>query len=94
MLVRCSCTTETCGLNPSRVSARLCANTRKLRVMSLRGEPSIGEGEPVALVFGPAQRARAAHGEAPGQHRRGAQLHPAAGVAPALGLGPLVRPAD
>ena len=54
--------------------------------------PGLGEGEPVALIIDPAQPARAAHGEAPREQRRGPQLHPAAGMAPAFDLRPLAPP--
>ena len=93
-MLRCSCVTEICGLNPSRVSARLWANRADGAGQVAAGLPGRGEGEPFALVIGPAQRARAAQGEAPGERRRGPQLHPAAGVALALKLGPLAPPAE
>ena len=50
------------------------------------------EGEPVALIFGPAQRPRAAHGEPPGERDRRPHPHPAPRVAPAFGLRPLAPP--
>ena len=83
-----SSVTESCGLKPSRAGLPGCARTGGwCQVAS--GAPS-GEGEPVALVLGPAQRARAARGEAPGERRRRADLSCCASAR----LGPLAPPAD
>ena len=84
MEVRFSCTTESCGLNPRTVTARLWTLRRIDQVRSRRAPPPRTKGAQSALVTGPAQRARPADGEAPGEQRRRARPHPAVRMAQAL----------